>query len=186
VFRKNQVQSIAVRGVVGQPRLIPYSDGAPPSYFIFGPIVFETATTALVNPLSAIPGLEAYLAIRGSPLATRRTDKPETPGEQLVVVPSPFFPSELVRGYDDPQLRTVKAVNGTRIRDLGQLVGVIRDSKDEFVTIEFYEKDSEILVFSRQAMIDATESILSDNNIREQGSPDAMAAWNSRPAVIDR
>jgi hypothetical protein len=120
------------------------------------------------------------LSLRGSPLVTRRTEIPSFPGEQLVFVPAPFFPHKLVRGYDDPTFTVVKAVNGIPIRNLNHLVQVLRDSKDEFVTMEFFEKGTEIIVFSRTEMIAATDGILSDNNIRSQGSADTMAVWNAK------
>jgi len=160
--------------------LIPDLDGATPSYFVFGPIVFSTVTSQVISFISSFGQLEALLSLRGSPLVTRRTEIPSFPGEQLVFVPAPFFPHKLVRGYDDPTFTVVKAVNGIPIRNLNHLVQVLRDSKDEFVTMEFFEKGTEIIVFSRTEMIAATDGILSDNNIRSQGSADTMAVWNAK------
>jgi hypothetical protein len=31
-------------------------------------------------------------------------------------------------------------------------------------------------------MLAATEEILTDNGVRSQGSPDALAVWNAKPA----
>jgi hypothetical protein len=77
-------------------------------------------------------------------------------------------------------LEVVKAVNGIPIKNLGHLVEVLRDSKDEFITIEFYGQLAQMLVFPRIEMNAATDQILMDNDIRSQGSPDTMAIWNAR------
>jgi hypothetical protein len=76
----------------------------------------------------------------------------------------------------------VSTVNGTHIKSLKQLVAVLRDLKDPFVRIEFDQKGGEVLVFSRPAMVAATEEILTDNGIRAQGSPDTLAVWQAKPA----
>ena len=54
----------------------------------------------------------------------------------------------------------VKSVNGTTIKNLAQLVEVLRDCQDEFVTFEFCGRDGEALVFPRAAVLSATEDIL--------------------------
>jgi S1-C subfamily serine protease len=180
VIRGGQERRLSIPLVRKRPMLIPDLDGATPSYFVFGPIVFSTVTSQVISFISSFGQLEALLSLRGSPLVTRRTEIPSFPGEQLVFVPAPFFPHKLVRGYDDPTFTVVKAVNGIPIRNLNHLVQVLRDSKDEFVTMEFFEKGTEIIVFSRTEMIAATDGILSDNNIRSQGSADTMAVWNAK------
>jgi len=76
----------------------------------------------------------------------------------------------------------IYAINGTRIRSLRQLVALLRDLKDPFVTIEFDQKGGEALVFSRAAMVAATDEILTDNGVRAQGSPDTLAVWQAKPA----
>jgi hypothetical protein len=73
-------------------------------------------------------------------------------------------------------------VNGPGIKSLGHLVSVLRDLKDSFVTIEFDQKGGEALVFSRQAIMSATDEILMDNGIRAQGSPDTLAVWQEKSA----
>ncbi len=60
--------------------------------------------------------------------------------------------------------------------------GVLRDLKDPFVSIEFDQKGGEGLLFSRPAMVAATEDILTDNGVRAQGSPDTIAVWQGKAA----
>jgi S1-C subfamily serine protease len=182
VIRNGHEMGISIPTETSRPMLVPNRDGAYPSYFIFGPIAFAAATTEIYGLTIRSGQLSGILAYRGSPLVTRRMDKPAFDGEELVYVPSPFFPHKLAKGYGDPTFCTVKAVNGTPVRNLIHLVKLLRDTKDEFVTIEFFEKDSEILVFPWEAMVSATEGILNDNGVRTQGSADVMAVWNEKPA----
>ena len=116
----------------------------------------------------------------GSPLLSRASDKPAFPGEELVIVPSPFFPSRISSGYSDPYYQVVKEINGIRVKNLAHLVQILRDSKDEFLRIEFDNRYGETLVFPREEMLNATDEILTDNGIRSQGSADALAVWNAK------
>jgi hypothetical protein len=117
----------------------------------------------------------------GSPLVTRLGDKPAFPNERLVVIPSPFFPHKLTKGYGNPALQVVKAVNGHAVENLAHLVGILRDAKEEFVTIEFAARaGGETLVFPRAEMVAATDDILNDNGVRSQGTPDMMEIWKPK------
>jgi len=73
-------------------------------------------------------------------------------------------------------------VNGTRIKSLKHLVAVLRDLKDPFVTFEFDQRGGEALVFSRAAIMSATDDILMDNGVRAQGSPDTLGVWQDKNA----
>jgi hypothetical protein len=122
------------------------------------------------------------LGLVKSPLVTRALDEPDADLQELVVVSSPFFPHRIANGYSNPAGSVVYAVNGTRIKSLTHLVAVLRDLKDSFVTIEFDQKGGEALVFSRQAIMSATDDILMDNGVRAQGSPDTLAVWQEKGA----
>lgn len=154
------------------------------SYFILGPVVFCEATTELIGGLSKIPkGMEwmIFLASTGSPLIKKYGEKQDFPGERLVYISSPFFPHKLSKGYGNPILKAVRSLNHHPVKNLANLVEIIRDSHDAFVTIEFAGRGAETLVFPREEMISATEAILSDNGIRSQGSPDVMSIWMAHP-----
>jgi S1-C subfamily serine protease len=182
VVRNGQEMGLSLPVEMSPPLLVPNRDGVYPSYFIIGPIAFAAATAEIYSLTARSPQLQSILAYRGSPLVTRRLDRPAFDGEELVYVPAPFFPHKLAKGYGDPTFCTVKAINGTPVRNLIHLVRLIRDSTDEFIVVEFVEKDSEIMVFPREAMIEATDGILSDNGVRSQGSADVMAVWNESAA----
>jgi S1-C subfamily serine protease len=162
------------------PTLVTDLRGDYPSYFIYGPLVFSRATWQLVSSLENNAGLMRMLGFVKSPLVTRALDEPDADLQELVVVSSPLFPHRIANGYSNPAGSVVYSVNGTRVKSLRHLVAVLRDLKDVFVTIEFDQKGGEALVFSRQAIISATDDILMDNGIRAQGSPDTMAVWQDK------
>jgi hypothetical protein len=121
------------------------------------------------------------LSSSGSPLATRISDQPAFPGEGLVVISSPFFPHKLAQGYSSPRAEVVKTLNGIPVKNLAHLVEILRDAKDEFITIECYNRFGETMVFPRAEMLAATDGILTDNGVRSEGSPDTLAIWNVKP-----
>ena len=154
-----------------------------PPYFILGPVVFSIASRQLMARIDEMPGLEAALSFRGSPLVSRRTEDKAYEGEELVIVTSPLFSHRISEGYSDPSLCVVKTVNGVPIKNLLHLVNVLRDSKEDFIDIEFADTYAESLVFPRSVMVRSTEAILGDNDVPSQGSVDTLAVWGAPPAV---
>jgi hypothetical protein len=145
-------------------------------------MVFSPATWQLVSNLEGNAGLMRMLGLVKSPLVTRPLDEPSEDLQELVVVSSPFFPNKIVNGYSNPAGSVVYSVNGTRIKSLVHLIEVLRDLKDPFVTLEFDQKGGEALVFSRQAILNSTDDVLTDNGVRAQGSPDTLAVWQAKAA----
>jgi hypothetical protein len=164
--------------------LLPRLNGSFPRYFIFGPLVFSVATEDLVESMvGGKNGKDVYdiLTFVGSPMLTRRSEGLPKEGEELVVVPSPLFPHELSLGYPSPQYRVVKAINGLPVENLRQLVETIRDSRDQFISIEFEDLLPGTIVLPREGTLGATDQILNDNGIRYQGTPDILEAWKAEP-----
>ncbi|PYK80877.1 MAG: serine protease [Verrucomicrobia bacterium] len=184
IYRGGKESKINLPVLRQRPLVIPELKGAYPSYFVYGPIVFSEATTDLVTLAQRnreTTALVAMLTYIGSPLIGRIGDKPAFPGERLVVVPCPFFPHRLSKGYGNPSWQVLKAVNHHPVKNLAHLVEMLRDLKDESVTFEFDTRSSgESIVFPRAEMVSATENILSDNGVRSQGSADAMTIWNAK------
>jgi S1-C subfamily serine protease len=182
VLRAGKELQLDMPTAVRRPIVLQNLANEYPSYFIYGPLVFSTASLEFVQ---ALRGEEAYsvmsmLSFGGSPLITRMFDAPAFPGENFVIVSSPFFPHKLAMGYSSPIAQTVKTVNGVPIKNLAHLVEVFRDLQDEFVRIEFDSRGTETLVFRRAEMQAATEDILNDNGVRSQGSANTMAIWNQK------
>ena len=159
--------------------LIQPLQGRYPSYFVYGPLVFSTASAEFVGGVGL--GMQAFFGAIGSPLATRRGDKAAFPGEELVIVSAPMFPHRTGKGYSSPMAKVVKDVDGVRIKNLRHLVETLRDAKDKYVIISFDDRNSETLVFDRKEILQATDEILSDNSVRQQGSEDVLSIWSKKP-----
>src|ERR1700729_2346598 len=164
------------------PTLVPDLHGESPSYFLYGPLVFSRATRQFLGAFENNANLLRVLGFVKSPLVTRAFDPPSDELEELVIISSPFFPHKLANGYSNPAGSVVSSVNGTPVKSLKHLVALLRDLKDPFVTLEFASKGGEALVFSRAALVAATDDILTDNGVRAQGSPDMLAVWQGKAA----
>jgi S1-C subfamily serine protease len=166
--------------------LMPRLGNGYPSYFVLGPLVFTKVSDEFTRGFTSGTRAARYVgwfSAMGSPLLARANDQPAFEGEELVAVPGPFFPHKLSTGYSDPIFQVVKTVNRIPVKNLAHLVQLIRDSQDPFITFEFDNRFGETLVFPRTEMLAATDEVLMDNGIRSQGSPDAMAVWNDKPAA---
>lgn len=182
VVRAGKETAIDLPVRIERPQVLQDLRGGYPPYFVFGPIVFTVATTQFMNAIDNNAATVNLFSAMGHPLVVRRGDQPAFPGEQLVVVSSPFFPHKLATGYSNPFTRVIESVNGKRVNNLTHLVELLRDAKEEFVTVDFGGRGAATIVFPREATIAATEEILTDNGLRAQGSPELMALWNKKPA----
>lgn len=145
-----------------------------PRYFIYGPLAFSTLTQDFIQRMG---GMSMRSAMAGSPLVTRRFDKVEFEGEELVVVTSRMFPHRITKAYDDPFGRVIETVNDVKIKNLKHLVETLRDLKDDYVIFKFAGTAQEILVFKRSDIERISEDILTDNGIRYRSSKDLREVW---------
>jgi S1-C subfamily serine protease len=182
IARGGKTLDVKVPVQAERPSLLKPLDGAYPSYFIYGPVVFTRATTDLVGGLRAGHlGGGLSVMLMSSPLLTQLFDVPSAEREELVVIPAPLFPHPTSKGYGGVVGSVVDTVNGVKVKSLKHLVQLLRDLRDEFVVIRMDSKrDGEGLVLRRAEIAAATEEILSDNGVRAQGSPDMMAVWQAQ------
>lgn len=183
VLRDGKEVKLEIPTVTSRPLLLPYLSGKYPSYFIVGPLALTEATQEFLAPFlraNANRNDAAGLIYVGSELGKRAFEAPAFPGQRLVVVPGPFFPHKLSKGYPSPGSWVLKSVNGTEVKNLVHAVTLIRDSKDEFLSFEFSGRRSQRLIFAREEMLKSTEEILTDNSVRTQGSEDLMKVWGEK------
>ncbi|MDC8758604.1 S1C family serine protease [Janthinobacterium fluminis] len=180
VVRNGKPLTVQLPVAPARPQLIPSLQGAYPSFFIYGPIVFSRATAEFMAGPASNPGTLQAMSFVANPLVTRRGDEPDAEHEELVVVSSPFFPHKLVAGYNNRSGSVLQSLNGVPVRSLGHLVALLRDSQDELLTLRFDQRGVETIVLPRQEVMAATEAILSDNGIRAQGSADMLEVWQQK------
>jgi S1-C subfamily serine protease len=163
-------------------RLFPYLADTYPSYFIYGPLVFTDATSNFTTGFTYGDSPDAMLAYanQGNPLIRRYGDRPAFADERIVIVAQPMFTHRISKGYKSQYGHAVAAVNGVPVRNLKQMVEVLRDCDGEFVEFTFVGKFTENVVFKRSEALDATDEILNDNGIRRQFSLDIAPIWNQK------
>jgi S1-C subfamily serine protease len=179
-LRGEQLEDIQLPVTRGPDLMVPFLRGDYPRYAIFGPMTFEAVTAEMLMIATTNPQLGSMLSIRRSPLSSDLQLLRNQPGQEYVVVPCPPFTHRLMKGYTPPVMCTLKSVNNIPVHSLRQLVEWMRDSSDEYIEFCFYDLGTERIVFRRKEFIDATESILTDNNIRKQFSPDLEEVWHNR------
>jgi hypothetical protein len=167
ILRNGEKKEVSVPVAPRRDTVLPTLQGDYPEYFIYGPLVFEVASQEYVRALGG-NGLGALLVLQ-SPLLTRLYDRPEEPGEQVVVVATRMFPHPSIKGYDNRPLGVIKKLNDKPVKNLRSLAEMLRDTQDEFLRFEMADR-SESLVFKRSDMEAATEEILSNEGIRYQSS----------------
>jgi S1-C subfamily serine protease len=181
VVRRGKAQVIDLPVSSKRPMLIESLLGRYPSYFVYGPLVFSSVSREFCATIDRTGSpVSSALAVIGSPLVTRRSDRPTFDGEELVTVTSPMFPHAIAKGYDNPFSKVINEVSGIKIKNLHHLVEVLRDTKEKYITISFSDKYSETIVFDHQEALRATDEILSDNGIRQQASDDLLAVWKKK------
>jgi S1-C subfamily serine protease len=183
VVRAGKPVKVELSVLAEYPTLVTDLHGEYPSYFVYGPMVFSRATRQFLSAFENNASLLRVLGYVKSPLVTRSFDPPSDDLQELVIVSSPFFPHKLANGYSNPAGSVVYSINGTPVKSLKHLVTLLRDLKDPFVTLEFAGKAGEGVVFSRAALVAATDDILTDNGVRAQGSPDMLAVWQAKPGT---
>ncbi len=189
VIRNGTKQQLSVP-VEMRKKLIKYTIGNYPRYFVYGPVVFSDATADYMvaidaggassdaNRRRALTVVKSMMQQAKSPLVQRRYEfRDETSTEELVVV-TRLLTHETARGYRTiPYFLTVKSVNDQKVTGFSQMVALLRDAQDEFVDIRFFDSLADVIVLDRLRVIAATESILEDNGIVRQGSRELMKVW---------
>jgi S1-C subfamily serine protease len=153
--------------------LIPYLKGKYPRYFVFGPLVFMSATQELVY------AGETYLTLMHNPLTARQWEWRKQPGEEMVVLGYALLTHRISKGYGPQHYAAVTEMNGTPVRSLSQLVELLRDAKTEFITLRFAGR-YQTLVFHRDELEKSTQEILANEDIRSQGSEDLLKIWQQK------
>jgi S1-C subfamily serine protease len=181
IVRQGKSMPIELPVKTTRTMLIASLDNEYPPYFVYGPLVFSIPSSQLLSVSTpAAANVFNSWARAGSPLVTRRSERPAFEGEQLVMVSAPMLPHKLGRGYTNPVMRVVHTINGKQVKNLAHLVELLRDNREEFIVFDFAGRESDSIVLARSEVAVATEDLLNDNGIRAQGSPHLLEIWNAK------
>jgi hypothetical protein len=154
--------------------VVPFLLGKYPRYFIYGPVIFMPACQDLALRLPS-----QLLTLGRSPLLSRVMSHPAYEGEEIVTLGYGLLPNKTSKGYSPPPFSVVTHVNGASVKNMRHLVSLLRNAKDEFVTIDLAGA-SPPMVFRRADIVQATEDILSDEGVRKQYSDDLEDVWHPK------
>ena len=159
-----------------RPLLVEGLQGQYPSYFIYGPLVFERATLETFSLLRSSPG-----SVAGSSMIAHLGDPPTPEHQELVLISSPLFPHALSKGYSNSQ-RAGPGLRERRAGDQPRAAGGLPARPEGRVRRPRLRSaaGSEGLVFPRAQLVAATGEILTDNGVREEASADMLKVWQER------
>ncbi|MEO0511533.1 MAG: trypsin-like peptidase domain-containing protein [Planctomycetota bacterium] len=168
VFRDGELIDVALEAKPQDSLLFTPLNGRTPEYAIVGPMCF---TPIYRETAEALLQLGAQLALNDHPAMGRFGEDEAFEGEELVTVVPPFFPHRLTKGYQLTRFPVVDKVNGVKIKNLVHLVETITNAGEDYLIFEWQNDGMELLVFPKDKLLQATEDVLEDNDIRSQYSP---------------
>lgn len=152
--------------------LVPYHmDEGQPSYLIIAGLVFTPLSEPLIEE-------ECEDSIGLKLLARARYSLARFKGEQIVIL-SQVLANEVNIGYEDMGNQQVVKFNGTRIKNIHHLAHLVDSCEDRYLSFEF--EDSYVAVLDREAVSDASSSILSDYGIPSGRSSDLSKPYVDTP-----
>jgi hypothetical protein len=80
-------------------------------------------------------------------------------------------------------------VNGIQVKNLRQLVEIVRDIQDRQITFKFANSGvltHETMTFNRDELLEATAKILEENGIRYPYSPDLGSVWDKSVVSVSK
>ena len=156
--------------------LVPPLKDRYPEYFIYGPIVFSSATQEYVASLGGA-GIAYAGGARQPAAASGCTTRPPSRASKSCIIATRMFPHPITKGYDNRPLGVIGKMNGEEVKNLRHLAELLRDCNDEFVRFEMADR-SESLVFRREEIARRRPSeILTDEGIRYQASESLRDVW---------
>ena len=148
-------------------RLVPmHIRDRPPSYYIVAGLVFTAVT---VPYLKSEYGKDYDYDAPVKLLDTMLHAQAEEEGQQVVML-SQVLASEVNVGYEDLMNTTVKALNGTDIKNLRQLMEMVEQCTDPFLHLDL--DYHQVLVLETELARKSTPEILETHRIARDRSDD--------------
>ncbi len=181
VVRSGKVVKIELPVSTERPTLVGDLHGNYPSYFIYGPMVFSTATWQFISGFGEQPRHRARSRVREEPVdhARARSARRGAPGARGGV------------------LAVLSEQTGERLLEPGRLGGEFRQryahqesrapggaccatSRIRSSPSSSTKKAARGWCSRELRWLAATDDILTDNGVRAQGSPDMLAIWQGK------
>jgi len=175
ILRDGRTLEVEVPTITRRNTLVQKMTTDRPTYFVYGGLVFSPVTSEMV--LSTPSGLFGALGARGRLLTRRIAEYREQPDDEIVVVCSPILPHKLTKGYGITPLSVVTHVNDQPVRNLRQMIRLIKANTDQFIIFRFEDEQEEKIVLEPQQVAKYQDRILRNYNIPAPCSPDVGDLW---------
>jgi S1-C subfamily serine protease len=177
VLRSGRVEKRSLRLAAPQYslQLVPDEQyDEPPKYFIYGGLVFSSLSK---NYLQAW-GPDWY---RNAPqaLTARLERRPAIAGEEIVILVK-VLAAAVNRGYHDLGSMVVESVNGTKVRNIEDLIRRVEDD-GAAPFVAFTADDGREIVLDRQKVRASQQEILATYHITAERSPDVRQRTDPAP-----
>ena len=143
------------------PRLVPDADSSPPSYLVFGGLVFQPLTRSFLELYDDPPSHMVDLYLHRNAHTSDRSG---------VIVLSRVLPAAINRGYEDFEDEIIVKVDGRVPRDLADLTRHLDGATGEFVQLE--TREDRRVVLDRERAIEVLPRLLERYAISSDRSPD--------------
>ena len=152
-------------------QLVRIQNDTLPSYYIYGGLVFSTLTINYLKDWGSQWFRKAPAELISAAKSNTKTMKDEE-----VVLLIRVLASNVNLGYHEHENLIIKKVNGTDISNLNQLVSIVENSKNEFITFEdSYGKE---LVIDRTQAGTTNPAVLKTYRINSDRSDNLMKVYN--------
>ena len=187
IFRAGEPMEIQVPVYRNDHYLLRYLRGQPPTYFVYGPLVFGVGYQDYWDTIDAIlarggTGARSVLTmlsamkLRKNPYLMRRYDRVRDE-EQLVVI-TKLIRNRMTRDVVLAPPAVVKSINGTSIQSIRQAAEVLDALEEDQLVIEFNDNRGSTVVFDRKRLEREHENIMEENGIVRSASKDLRDVWS--------
>ena len=182
IFRDGEPMEVNVPVFRDDHYLLDYMRDKPPTYFVYGPLVFGIGYQdywATIDSILARGGTSARTVLtmmaamkqRNNPYLIRRFDRVADDDEQLVLV-TKLIRNRMTRDVVLAPPAVVKSINGTEIKSIRQAAEVLSQLDGEKLIIEFDDNRSTTIVMDRKQLDREHENIMEENGIVRAASQD--------------
>jgi len=170
IFRNKQKMEVKFRLGCAKPLVRIHMYDTPPSYFIYGGLVF----TVLSVPLLASEYGCKWDKKAPVKLCERAFFGIPTKENQEVVIMNQVLVADINIGYEDIVNMQVKKVNGEEVLNLKHLATLIRENKQPYLRIDMELGDEAVVVLNCEKAEKSTAEVLKQNNIPSAMSRDLV------------
>ena len=167
--------------------LMNYMFDTPPTYFVYGPIVFGVATAEFSDSIDLMlskggSSAKAASTIFGimqrieNPYLLRRYDRAKVPDEQLVVV-NKLISNRMTRDIKVLFPAVIRTINGQPVPNVRAAAEIVQSLEDDSIVIEFDDNLNTTIVLDRDEIEKEKDEIMENNGIVNSASKNLRDVW---------